>query len=73
MPLLYISQLEQELYILRTITGNRDVLCLKVFCCFIEPFGNSSTATDARTKFVGARSQKNTGEFYSSYSKYFFF
>lgn len=62
MTLPYISQLEQELYILRTITGNRDVLCLKVCCCFIEPFGNSNTATDARTKFVRARSQKNTGE-----------
>lgn len=62
MILLYISWLEQELYILRTVTGNRDVLCLKVFCCFIEPFGNSNRATGAGPKFVRTCSQKNTGE-----------
>ena len=59
--LLYIAWLEQELYILRTRVGNRDVVCLKVFCCFIEPFGNSSRATHAGTYFVRACSQNNTG------------
>ncbi|XP_057556674.1 protein FAM217A isoform X1 [Hippopotamus amphibius kiboko] len=58
--LLCIAWLEQELYILRTRVGNRDAVCLKVFCCFIEPFGNPSRATHAGTGFVRTCSQKNT-------------